>query len=458
MSVINIGLSGVNAFKVAMNVTALNTANANTVGYSRQAAVFGALTGGTVVGGMEVGSGVEVQGIRRIVDTTANQNLRSARNDAGYSAEMLSAMSYLEEVLNADGLNINDTLGDFFAAINQANPEPSSTALRQQILQKADLLAQSLAGTQSKIVDSIKNQIAIYETKIQTINSDLETVARLNEEIEKAVATGSDISALQDQLDVVVNRLSEEMSVNAIYGPEGTVELASKNGEPLVIGRKAATLSRDMSSGDPYSTDLTISFGNSQFSTKGSIGGALGAVSDVVTNEIQPLLATFDDIAANLADEVNAALSNGFDLNGNAGTPLFTYDPANPAQTLRITNISVDELALSSDGAPGNGDILHDIFAISEKPMAGGSHAGQTMSEAYSLRLGQVGAQTSKYVSINQANQSQLQSAQVARDSVSAVNTDEEAANLMIFMNAYNANLKVISAGNQMFESILTAF
>ena len=48
--------------------------------------------------------------------------------------------------------------------------------------------------------------------------------------------------------------------------------------------------------------------------------------------------------------------------------------------------------------------------------------------------------------------------AQAQRDSVSAVSLDEEAVNLMTYQQAYQANMKVISTANQLFDDMLSAF
>lgn len=457
MSVINIGLSGLNANRVALNITALNTANANSVGYTRQTVGFGSIQGGNVVAGVEMGSGVEVTGIRRMADESANANLRKATTEAGFSSQLLSSLSYVEEILGADGLNVNETLGVFFGAINEANPEPSSAPLRLQIIQSADLLAQSIAGAQGKLSDAMQNEVNVFDTRMDMLNSDLAAIAKINKDIAEGLAAGADVTGLQDQLDVLGNKVSEQLDVNAILNDKGQLELSTSNGAPLVSGSQFAELSRDLSGGNPFSTDLKLTFGNSSMKIGSNVGGALGASSVFLNDELVPLMDTFDDLAVNLADEINSVLATGFDLNGNAGAPLFAYDPTNPAATLKVTGISVDELGLSSDGTPGNGDILHDLFAVSKQPFTiGGSNV--TLEKGYTLALGSIGASTTQAISVNSASQSRLESAIVARDQVSAVSTDEEAANLMVYMNAYNANMKVISAGNEMFQSILTAF
>lgn len=58
MSIINIGLSGMSAANAGLSVTAHNTANAMTPGYSRQRIGFGAEVGGQGSGAGGVG-GVE---------------------------------------------------------------------------------------------------------------------------------------------------------------------------------------------------------------------------------------------------------------------------------------------------------------------------------------------------------------------------------------------------------------
>jgi len=41
---------------------------------------------------------------------------------------------------------------------------------------------------------------------------------------------------------------------------------------------------------------------------------------------------------------------------------------------------------------------------------------------------------------------------------VSGVSLDEEAVNLMTYQQAYQANMKVISTANQLFDDMLAAF
>lgn len=83
--------------------------------------------------------------------------------------------------------------------------------------------------------------------------------------------------------------------------------------------------------------------------------------------------------------------------------------------------------------------------------------AGDTISyeEAYTQVVADVGAKT-RQTQINRDAQSSLLSmARDARDSVSGVNLDEEAANLLRFQQAYQAAAQVIATANLMFEELI---
>ncbi len=454
MSIINIGLSGLTANSAALNVTALNTANANTVGYTRQVVDMESVSGGQI-SGYGIGAGVDVQAIRRVFDSSANSNLRSANTEYGYNSTMYDALSYLEEILGADGLEVNDGLDDFFSAVNAANTNPSDSALRLQVIQKAELLVQSINQAQTKVIDAANTQIELHDSQLDEVNNTLSVISQLNTEIKK-MSTASEASSLLDSMDVALNSLAGMVDINTIVNDDGTVEVSLASGEPLVNGNKSAVLSRDDSAGQ-YSTRLNLTFVSSTYNLKGNVGGAVGASSDVVTDEILPLMDVYNDIAQNFADQVNAVLATGFDLQGNAGQALLDYNASSPATTLVVNDLSVDELAFSSDGNTGDGGVLHDLADIASMQFTISGSTNVTLNDGYVVAMGNLGSSTAKSITLNDIATSRLNAAQSARDSISAVSSDEEAANLMLYMNAYNANLKVVAAGNSMFESVLAA-
>lgn len=456
MSMYNIALSGAMANQVAMNVTAQNTANMNSAGYSRKTVEQSAVIYGNT-GPYNVGNGVSVTSIRRVSDQATVERLRDANTEMQYNFSFLSGMKNIESVLGMDGLNVSLGLNDFFAALEEATLSPESLVYRTQVLANAESLSARFNGTMTQLDNHLTATIKQQATTITQVNSQLQNVANLNEQIRQASAQGQDISAYQDALDGELRQLSQSMGVNVLYNDDGTVELSTQAGQPLVVGSQVAQLSLNNSSGDKYGTDISINFNGESFTFKDPKGGELGAVDKLKNEQYLPVMSQLNDIAAGFADAVNELLMQGTDLNGNPGKPLFTYDPDNPAATLTLTDITASELAFSSNGSVGNGDIAAELSKLANQPIEIG---GQQVNiyDAYTQILGTVGVASQKAQGDYQTAVIGLSEAQAARDSISAVSSNEEAANLMMYMNAYSANMKVIATANQMFDTVLSSF
>lgn len=75
--------------------------------------------------------------------------------------------------------------------------------------------------------------------------------------------------------------------------------------------------------------------------------------------------------------------------------------------------------------------------------------------EAYGQMVAVIGAKTNEVTIMSAAQTEVLKQAEISRDSVSAVNLDEEAANLLRYQQAYQASSKVIQIAQQAFDAIV---
>ena len=87
-----------------------------------------------------------------------------------------------------------------------------------------------------------------------------------------------------------------------------------------------------------------------------------------------------------------------------------------------------------------------------DKTMLDGKASYQSV---YSQLVTTVGTKAREVQIGEKAQTSLLEQATIARDSVSAVNLDEEAANLVRYQQAYQASAKVMSIANTLFDEIL---
>ena len=85
---------------------------------------------------------------------------------------------------------------------------------------------------------------------------------------------------------------------------------------------------------------------------------------------------------------------------------------------------------------------------------AGGA-ASANLQGAYSQLVSQVGSKAREVQVTGEAQQTLADQAQTARDSYSAVNLDEEAANLLKYQQAYQASAHMMSTANKLFDTIL---
>ena len=84
--------------------------------------------------------------------------------------------------------------------------------------------------------------------------------------------------------------------------------------------------------------------------------------------------------------------------------------------------------------------------------------AGNTASytSAYAQVVSQVGTKTAEVDTIGKSQQALADQTEAARQSVSGVNLDEEAANMLRYQQAYQASAKMIDIAGKLFDEILS--
>ncbi|QUJ68649.1 flagellar hook-associated protein FlgK [Photobacterium sp. GJ3] len=457
MSIINIALTGLNANRAGLDVTAQNVANVNTPGYSRQQALYAAL-GPSAKLGNSAGNGVEVTSIRRVSDEYVVKQTWATQSQASYSSRYLSNMSQLESVMGADSFNISMGLDNLYAALNDASVKPESAPLRQQIISEADALTRRFNTLSESYYSQHKDLSDQRSAAVALSNSLLQNIADVNDRIVEMSATSGNPSHLLDERDALVGQLSELMSIKSNKQPDGSLQVTLASGQPLVLGDQAAQLKAVPDPADPYLADMEIDFVGQRFPIKGDIGGELGAISDYQVETLLPFRQTLDEMAVAMADAFNNTLATGQDLNGNSGKPLFAYDPASPSSSLKITALKADDLAFSSDGKPGNSDVLTDLIGLSNRTFAITGYGNVSVSDAFTSMVGDTAIKARQVTSDSKAADKLNSEAIAVKENLSSVNSDEEAANLMVFANAYQANMKVISTANNLFDTVLAMF
>ncbi len=110
------------------------------------------------------------------------------------------------------------------------------------------------------------------------------------------------------------------------------------------------------------------------------------------------------------------------------------------------------ELSNNTAGVGDNRNMLQLIAMQSQSTMAGGTASFQ---EYYGQIVAEVGIKTRQSQLVEDAQRSLMDQALNEQQALSGVNLDEEAANLLKFQQAYQAAAQVISAADEMFQTLL---
>ncbi|MCQ8119569.1 flagellar hook-associated protein FlgK [Methylomonas rosea] len=165
--------------------------------------------------------------------------------------------------------------------------------------------------------------------------------------------------------------------------------------------------------------------------------------------------------AATLA---TTAATNGFSISFSGGSltigDSFQISPNfNAAAKIKLNSAITNPrqiAAASATGLPGdNSNALKLANLETQAKMFGGK---ASFTQVYGQMISDVGSQTHAASVGRTAQETLLKQATSAKESVSGVNLDEEAANLINFQNSYQAAAKAVSVANSLFDTLIGAF
>jgi flagellar hook-associated protein 1 FlgK len=324
MSLLNIGMSGLNAAQGSLSVLSNNIANVNTPGYSRQQSAQTA-NASNAYGGVFIGTGTTLADVRRVYNqflTSAYQNSTALDSDANAYLDQASA---IDKTMSDSNTGMSSVLSAFFAAAQTASATPSDVSARQLLLTSAQTLSNrfnSISGQLNQQKQTINSQLSTMSDQVNKLTS---SIASLNKQIAQAQGTSSSAPAnLLDSRDEAVRSLNELIGVTATE-KNGQFSITTGTGQSLVEGGISNNISAVPSSTDNSQYTIQLSMGDTSIDlgnvvTGGSIGGLLRYRSDV----LMPAINDLGRIAIATADTINNQLGQGLDLNGEFGSSLFS--------------------------------------------------------------------------------------------------------------------------------------
>lgn len=455
--IMNVGVSGLRAAQVALLTTSHNISNATTPGYNRQQAIQSASTPLANSDGF-IGRGVQITTVQRIY----NQHLVSQSLQAQSQSSQLD--SHYNEIKQIDNLLADTTSGltpalhNFFNAVQDVASNPASISSRQAMLSNAEALTarfQQMDQRLSEMREGVNSQITGSVTEI---NSLAQQIAGLNMNIQavESSANGQPANDLLDQRDALVRDLSRIINVDVVRQNNGHYNVFIGNGQSLVVGSSAMTLKAVPSLSDPQRLVVAMDQqgGEIVLPEHQLQGGSLGGLLAFRSETLDSVQNSFDQLAWGIADTFNDRHVQGLDLQGDSDVDFFTVsDPDHAARNIRVAISDPAKIA----AADGDGGVTNNRNALKLAGLQTENILpdGTSYQSAYARLVSQVGNKTRELEVTSKAQESMLNQTDQALQSLSGVNLEEEAANLLRYQQMFQASSKVIEIGNSLFDSLL---
>jgi len=433
-------------FERATGVIQSNVANASTPGYARQVQVLTAMPMDLDRG---LPGGVASGGTLNLRNAYAEATVRQRATASGYADERRTQLEGLEPLYDiGQDSGLGGAINRFFQSFAALTVAPNDLAARQVALDRADSLARSFQSMATGIVEAERSTQQALVARVDELNRKVEEIVAINE-IFRQDFRAQDDPGLQARLANLLEDVSALADVSVLRREDGSVALHLGGQTLLASGSRAYPLTVDLS--DPSRVELLDAEGNpvgEQVS-----GGRIKALLDIRNTILPGKMTELDLLASTLADDVNALLAGGVDLDGNAPAQgLFTYDGSlGAARTLSRTSMTARELPAAAPAAPGGNDIAVQVAELAQQRRI----QGYTFVQFYAVQAAGVGRLVSEArETAGVARQLELQARQF-RDEIQRVNLDEEAVLLMQFQRAYEAAAQMIRVLDEMTQTVL---
>ena len=308
--VLYIGQSALFAYRVGIDVTSHNIANADTQDYTRQEVIMGEALPEDYTRVGRLGRGVVVQQIRA---------MRAENLIGDYQEELASQADYktrrpllnqIEGFLNPDEeFGLTAILERFWDSWGDLADSPEGEAQRLAVLAEGDTLSAFLRSIKTDLNLMAKDIEANYKTAVGRVNELSQELAEVNRRIRDAEAVGHETNAFRDKRDSYLRELAEYVGTTTFHDPDGTMTILLANGKPLVQGVDYFTLTVDST----FPREVRWS-GDDSDVVSGLTGGKLGAWAEIREAVIPQFQDNLDELAQGLIWEVNRLHSQGVGL------------------------------------------------------------------------------------------------------------------------------------------------
>ena len=454
-------LSSLIAQRQALDVSAQNIANANTVGYTRQRISLTSVAAQSVPSMFAtadgVGQGTRSAGVARLGDVFLDAKVRAASGNAAFLAARAEAHSTLEKSLGEPAATgLSGLLSDMWAGWADVANGSDREAARAVLLERATAVATGLHSLYADARTQWQQARTTTVALVERVNTAAASVADLNEKILAIENSGGAAHELADQRDLLVTELSSLVGATARVRQDGQVDVLV-GGSSLVTGDDASELAVSGATSFAEATageSVRVVWAQPVDRPAGLDGGRVAGLLSVLAPAgdgglLTGAAARYDEIATELAAQVNDVHATGVTPTGDPGGAFFTFTAGQPAALgLTVALTSADQVAA---GAPGQGEYDGSVAAR----LAALGTAAEGPDARWRAVVTDLGVQTASAASRSKVAGAMLTSTQDQQLANASVDIDEETVNMLAYQRAYEGAARVLTAIDEMLDTLI---
>jgi flagellar hook-associated protein 1 FlgK len=489
-SIINTAQSGLRIAQAGLLVTSQNVSGASVDGFSRRDAnaVVNGLAGNSR---LLNGTSFSIEGFTRDYSRLLESQRLAHQGKTSYSETLVQATELLDVVVADENNSLAAAISKFFDAAGQMVASPDSIAYRTGLTHTAEVVVQRIIGTAESIRQVDEDSRLALRGKLTEVNQVSEKLAMINVKIMAGTSTGNftpsaDLLDERDRLLMSIQKLVGGQSVinanqTATHYLQGIPLVEEEFSHEFITTNLEGSVDQIQLRYRSYNNDMPTPNVDRQRNTTTPViatsfisGGEVGGYLTVIRDFLPDLNRRLDAVSIGLVKTVNDISS----------TPIFGFRVASgeivtdSERDLYLkdapdVNSALDIYQIRDMLNPASGEYTNSLtYLLSKNLISLAPHNANewdiSADEVYAIEalrstfsdpiadiISTVGNSIATWLNDDSANKSVMQVLNDRRESVSGVNLDEEAANMVKFQQLYAASSKIIQTGNQMFDTLL---
>lgn len=241
MGSLYIGSSGLRGQQNALNTTAHNMSNTDTIGYVRQQVLFGARSYNTIKvdvrarSSQQIGLGVDFTAARQVRDQFADLAFRRESGRSAFYEVSVEAINETETLLGElEGQSFANSLDDLWISTKELSKSPEDAVNQALFVQRSSTFIERAQQVYSGLTDYQDNLNLQVKQAVDEINHYSRSIAQMNDAILKVESGGLErANDLRDQRNLLLDELASLATITYKEDGNGSV-LVNLEGVELV--------------------------------------------------------------------------------------------------------------------------------------------------------------------------------------------------------------------------------